>query len=66
MKKSYETNQKLLMLAFYTILKPKRNVYYDVKLVKNLKDINFNDNNDKRNYLVVLNCDKGCKIQSLD
>ena len=35
------------MLAFYTILKPKRNVYYDVKIIKNLSEINLNDNNDK-------------------
>lgn len=53
------------MLAFYTILKPKRNVYYDVKLIKNLKDIDFNDDNDKRNYLVILNCDKGCNVKSV-
>jgi hypothetical protein len=50
------------MLAFYTVLKPKRNVYYDVKIIKSLSQINMNDSDDKRNYLMVYNCDKECSF----
>ena len=53
------------MLAFYTILKPKRNVYYNVKIIKNLSEINLNDNNDKQNYLMIYNCNNGCKINTV-
>lgn len=42
------------MIAFYTILKPKRNVYYDVKIHNGLGNIKFNDNNDKTNYIIVI------------
>lgn len=51
------------MLAFYTLLKPKRNVYYDVLIINSLKEVNLNDDEDKRNYLIIMNCNKGCKIR---
>lgn len=54
------------MLSLYTILKPKRNVYYDVKILNSMKDINLNDNNDITNYLVIMNCNKGCKVNSIN
>jgi hypothetical protein len=46
------------MLSLYTILKPKRNIYYDVKIIKKLSDINLNDNDDKKNYIMLYNCNK--------
>jgi hypothetical protein len=49
------------MIALYTILKPKRNVYYDVKIHNSLDKINFNDKNDKTNYIIVIGNINHCK-----
>lgn len=53
-------------MAFYTLLKPKRNIYYDVKIVHGIKDIDFDDKNDKTNYLIIIGCSKGCNIKTIE
>ena len=54
----------MLMIAFYTILKPKRNVYYDVKIHNGLSKVKFNDNSDKNNYIIIIGNVNSCKSLS--